>query len=401
MAAGRMVKSQNRSRNQAPEDANHSLEIESLIIELINSIAENDPWISFLEMIKRYTGSSYATILVRPSERERPTLITTGSVPEDGARRYVETYFSQEALVGLREGEVRTLSDIMPQEQLHETGFYKEYLEPLNVGYVLGVDFGTIRGISAKLRVSRSQADTDYGPEDRHLFEQLTPYLRAALNLFVRRIDTEAERAALAATVAGMSVGNLMVDPDGHIIDANGPAMAILDQHDGVRLIGGRLALDDAEKSRYLHELIRKNAEASTTNRGIAFARALLVERPSGREGLSLLVQPAANAGNNLAIRPTALVHIVDPSEPRVTVHDALKQLFGLTPAEARIALSLSNGCTISEIARATSLSRNTIRTQLRSIFVKMGVKRQSALIRAVLISVALLSLQSRDGDQG
>lgn len=383
--------------NQATGDGRRYLAIEPFIVELLDSLAENAPWVSFLELLKRCTGSSYATILVRPHERARPTLITTGEVPAEGARSYVETYFAQEVFVGLREGEVCALSDIMSQEQLYETGYYKEFMAPRDVMYVIGVDIGTIRGISGKLRLSRSSADPDYGPEDRHLIQQLTPYLRSALDLFVRRIDTEAERAALAATVAGMSVGSLTVDPEGHVIEANQPASTILDQQDGIRLIGRAIALDDSEKSRYLHELIRKNAEASISGAEITFAKTLLVERPSGREGLSLLVRPAATAGSGMAIRPTALIHIVDPSGPRTTVNGALRQLFGLTPAEARIALAISNGCTIGEIADATALSRNTIRTQLRSIFAKMGVKRQAALIRTVLISVALLSLQSSE----
>jgi DNA-binding CsgD family transcriptional regulator len=65
-----------------------------------------------------------------------------------------------------------------------------------------------------------------------------------------------------------------------------------------------------------------------------------------------------------------------------------------LTPAEAKVALSLSNGLSIGDMARQNAISRNTVRSQVRSIFSKMGINRQSQLIRTTLISVALFSLK-------
>jgi len=85
---------------------------------------------------------------------------------------------------------------------------------------------------------------------------------------------------------------------------------------------------------------------------------------------------------------------LVDPEQPRVTVINALIELFGLTPAEAKVALSLSNGLSIKETASLSMTSAHTVRSQVRSIFSKMGINRQSQLIRTTLISVALFSLQ-------
>lgn len=121
----------------------------------------------------------------------------------------------------------------------------------------------------------------------------------------------------------------------------------------------------------------------------------MMIDRPSGRESISLVVRPGSREGQ-LAIRQTALVHMVDPAQPRAPVIDALIQLFGLTPAEAKVALSLSNGNSIAETARASATSKNTTRSHIRSIFSKMGINRQSDLIRTVLISVAMLPMEDR-----
>ena len=150
--------------------------------------------------------------------------------------------------------------------------------------------------------------------------------------------------------------------------------------------------------ARQLLDLVRRNAEASLRSADKGDVRALLIDRPSGRESLSLLVRPATTPATTkarelLGIRPMALIHLVDPAQPRVKMIDALVQLFGLTPAEARIAALIANGQSIQDIVSSTGNSSNTVRSQLRAIFSKLGVRRQSQLIRAVLVSVGLLSL--------
>ncbi|TGQ17845.1 hypothetical protein EN809_010430 [Mesorhizobium sp. M2E.F.Ca.ET.166.01.1.1] len=55
-----------------------------------------------------------------------------------------------------------------------------------------------------------------------------------------------------------------------------------------------------------------------------------------------------------------------------------------LTAAEAAIARALVNGKTKNDIADARRVSKDTVRIQLRSIFEKTGVRRQSDLIRVL-----------------
>ena len=57
---------------------------------------------------------------------------------------------------------------------------------------------------------------------------------------------------------------------------------------------------------------------------------------------------------------------------------------FGLTHAEAEIALSLAYGLTPREIASKRSVSIHTIRNQLKSAMSKTGSRRQTELVLAV-----------------
>jgi DNA-binding CsgD family transcriptional regulator len=57
------------------------------------------------------------------------------------------------------------------------------------------------------------------------------------------------------------------------------------------------------------------------------------------------------------------------------------REEYGLTDAEAKLAQFLVEGGTLTSYALTTSLSRNTVRSYLKSIFSKTGANRQAELI--------------------
>ena len=64
----------------------------------------------------------------------------------------------------------------------------------------------------------------------------------------------------------------------------------------------------------------------------------------------------------------------------QATEHTTLTGRFGLSPKEARIAQHLADGGSVADYAAQNGVSEQTVRSQLKSIFGKTGVNRQSAL---------------------
>jgi DNA-binding CsgD family transcriptional regulator len=62
-----------------------------------------------------------------------------------------------------------------------------------------------------------------------------------------------------------------------------------------------------------------------------------------------------------------------------------LRSLFGLTPAECRLVALLADGHSLSEIMELVGVSRNTVKSQLASIYGKTGTSRQAQLVRLLL----------------
>jgi DNA-binding CsgD family transcriptional regulator len=74
---------------------------------------------------------------------------------------------------------------------------------------------------------------------------------------------------------------------------------------------------------------------------------------------------------------------------------DLLRSHFGLTPAEARLALQLVAGETLRVAAGKLSITYETARTQVKSIFNKTGTCRQAELVIVIVTAVPQLRLSN------
>jgi DNA-binding CsgD family transcriptional regulator len=60
---------------------------------------------------------------------------------------------------------------------------------------------------------------------------------------------------------------------------------------------------------------------------------------------------------------------------------ELLARVFGLTPAEARLASIMAEGANLEQAADQLGVSRETARSQLKAVFAKTGTNRQSQLV--------------------
>ena len=79
------------------------------------------------------------------------------------------------------------------------------------------------------------------------------------------------------------------------------------------------------------------------------------------------------------------------PEEPRPpSTRKSWDRRWALTPTESRVAVMMAAGHTVRATAVLTARSENTIRWHVRQIFRKLGISRQSELVRRVLALASL-----------
>jgi DNA-binding CsgD family transcriptional regulator len=189
-----------------------------------------------------------------------------------------------------------------------------------------------------------------------------------------------------------LAAGVIVTDGDAAVIEMNRAGEAIVQLEDGLLIRNDRLCARRAFETTKVAKLI---AGATAEANPDAAARRMLVGRGDALPAYVLTVAPL-RTGFSMDERRLALVVIVDPVRHAPSESD-LAEFFGLSPAEARLAAALITGKHLSDVAADRGVQITTVRTQLASILKKVGVKRQSDLLR-VLSSTGIGSVSFAAG---
>ena len=107
----------------------------------------------------------------------------------------------------------------------------------------------------------------------------------------------------------------------------------------------------------------------------------MLVSRSSSSP-LQVFISPFPSEVTSLTRRVFAVLFISDPNTGPADLSEILRTLYGLTPAESRLAEQIVSGLSLREAADLNEVSHETVRSQAKAIFAKTGVRRQADLIR-------------------
>jgi CRP-like cAMP-binding protein/DNA-binding CsgD family transcriptional regulator len=225
--------------------------------------------------------------------------------------------------------------------------------------------------------------------QDRHEGEQKMETLR---NYYLGRVMMlEGERDTLREILDRLPMGVVLVDNNKKIILINKSAQIVTDQGNALMMKRNEIHAANGSDNRKLQELIEKAASTS-----IESARksggALMVSRDTER-ALPLLISPLRSREYSFENRAAvAAIFISDPDLAIPGPQEVLRKLYGLTPMEARLSSELLQGRNVTQIAGELHIKVNTVRSHLKSIFLKTGVNRQSDLVRILLTSPRIAS---------
>jgi DNA-binding CsgD family transcriptional regulator len=185
---------------------------------------------------------------------------------------------------------------------------------------------------------------------------------------------TQLEEAALS-TLDMLDMGVILLSRKAQVLNANRSARQVLKRGDALWMTPeGRLSArrsGDATALRTALDRVRPEADGAIP---------LTVERSGGGYLPAVLRGLAALHPDSVAA-----LFVRDPEEADTVATDVLSALYGLTPAESRLASLLAGGHSLAEIADQLEVSLHTVRTHLRRIFDKTGVHRQSELVRLLM----------------
>ena len=182
------------------------------------------------------------------------------------------------------------------------------------------------------------------------------------------------------ASLDRLGVTAFIVNANSTVQQQNESARNLLAGDESIRVANSRLRFSDSALNATLETALRNATQPSRRS-------SIFAVRAGKNEVYEVNVSPLkpADKSGPAAALPLALVVIVRPLPAAERIARRVRRLYGLTEAEARVAAALTLGETVEQISVAHGVRLSTVRAQVRSIFEKTGVHRQTDLVRLAL----------------
>lgn len=369
-----------------------------LLAYLYDGHIEEDPYNAFLTEMRRLIDATFGSITMREPQGDDGGLLFVScqnlpkTLVDDRGNPYTDRYYTSNLMTNLPWGQVVSLEECIPYASLEQTELYRFCMAPIDIYHMIGVDLRNANGQRFSVRFCRPKDAPNFGAEERSFLGLIAGHIQRAVANGMQLIQLDKERKLYSSTFTRQSVGIVTLDERGKVVSRNAVADAVIRERDGLSIVNDQIYIDSSSARSKLNSYIeaiavaQRNQEAAPTN-------ALAVDRPSGKPDLELLIKPmmidkSVEPGHT----PHMIVFINEPERSYEIDTRILMSLYSLTKAEVSLSKLLAEGANLDQAAAELGIARNTARAQLRSIFAKTGVSRQSMLVSLILKSVVTYS---------
>jgi DNA-binding CsgD family transcriptional regulator len=339
---------------------------------LLNAAFTADGMATVLQEIAQSVGAEGATL----TYSHRSTQL--GAIFSDSLREHVKPYMRPDRPPDPRAGRVnptlfegfRVDQEDFTPEELARDPYYQEFLRPLGFGWhACALLAGAPSAETLHLTLRRTIRQGAFEDDDLDPLSAQLPLIRATAKI------TQIMGGIVGATAEPVPDSRRSL----YGFDPKGAAFVI---HQGqaatdvMELRGGRLLAWSGEQQERLQ---------ATLERATAQCRQVssILSDADGDWWLFSVSPPTAIVPTWMTpfISWAALVPYGRSDEVNQARGRQMAALFGLSPAEVRVASLIGDAKTISAAARALGASPGTVRNHLKSIFQKVGVNRQAELV--------------------
>lgn len=280
---------------------------------------------------------------------------------------------------GGRRGLISSAEMLTPEEMARDP-FVNEWRKKVGVGPQAGMLLANHPpDFVMPITFEQSPTDEPYDRAELAKMNKLLALLKPAISLAVK-VGFSAARG-LADGISRLGGETVLFGQTGRVLHA--PAALAERFGDAIYLNDGILSSWHRDANERLSSAVKRAVARDSTGERVARSFAL----PRKHDGVPLVGQvvPIASAAHDVFMLARAVLIISDPLAKLDRASTPMRESFGLTSAEARMALRIAAGQQLVDIAIAENITIETARSRLKLIFAKTGTHRQTEL--ALLVS--------------
>lgn len=357
---------------------------ESALIPFIGDIYEAscrpDHWDRVLSRLCQLTEAKSGGLLMEDRSRGFRAIIGSHNIPGIPKVVYRMGLGNRDLVFKAQASQpVGVARQVARHEDIRQSNpwYYRVFMKPNDMGYIAAINFFNDKDWHAGIGLHRSFDADPFDERSLELLTTLTPHFQRALRIQKELHSAQSREKTLSHALSRLMLGIIVLDGADRVVYRNEVTTSLLASHRALRIQGDKLIIHYREESQALQELLDRLRSSSNIHQDTALG----LRHPDRPHPLIVM-------GSALRESPGRVVlHLCDPDSAFCAPVADLVSTFALTHAEAEVAIQLANGLSLKDIANQKRASMETIRSQLKSIFGKLGVHRQQDLVRTLLNS--------------
>jgi DNA-binding CsgD family transcriptional regulator len=363
---------------------------------IYGALEDRQKWRQLYEELRIATGSESVHMLALDETRGTLSYSDGANLPVQGELAYMQRYrFIDPRLPLIMQSAPEAwvhCHEHLDEDFVANDPFHQEFLIPYDRRYMSACKL--VHGQEATIIFStlRTRAQGPLPPHAVALLDRLLPHLRRAARIGLRNFVYSTQALVGQMLVDKLRQPVILMKPGGQVLSTNEAAQQLLASTRLVQVEGGRLLLARGQEQALLRRCDEIEAlyKAGQAPDPAAHAQFQSLQVSDGRPGGERLyaffsVMPPQDVMGAFGLRPVVMLLFYHPDSAPTIDSSLLYAVFGLTPAECRIATLLAEGLSLKQIAQVQGTQHETVRKQLRSIYQKTSTNRQPELVRLLL----------------
>ncbi|MBB3904786.1 helix-turn-helix transcriptional regulator [Methylobacterium brachythecii] len=357
----------------------------AVIAVLYDAAIDSAKWSTALKSVCDYVGGAQATMFWQGAAADNVGVLHLYNDDPVYTRLYLEKLAPLNpafpAVLFQEVGAVHAFSDLVPEQELEETAFHREWIAPQGFTDSLAVLLERDATRMAFLSFPWRGGQIDAAARER--LALLVPHIQRAVTIAQLFGRQNAEASLLTETLDQVGEPVFLLSSDRRIVYANASGREMIDRGVGIRLQDKRLraAADEADHA-LADSLDAITRGAPVGAQGTSFA---LESTPNDRLLATLLpLKREARQRVGTADLATAALFVRRSRFADPTPLELVAKRYGLTASEIRVVEATLRVSGLDALAGTLGVSKATVKTHLNRIYRKCPVKNQSELIKLV-----------------
>ncbi len=344
---------------------------------LYEGILDAQAWQQSLLAMSGIVGSAHASMIMRDTDRDLMTVNETVRPVRELFSAYENEFHELDPgklfAHKLSPGQWYVDARDFGEGSMQRSPFYRDFLHRFDLCSYAACLVERQPHYEVYFSLQRSFSQGVFTETDTRALDWALPHMRSAMAMRERTIGLSTLAQLSGQILERLSFGVIAYSAERRVLLSNGIGERWVRRLDPAGKTG------EWQMSRPLADMV---AAACAPGSAVAAQAALARHADGSCAQVIVLPLPPSHIFASPWQKPTALAVIHEDAQSPAQLPRVLRELYGLTPAEIRLASLLTTGMGLPEASERLGVRHETARSQLKAVFLKTGTGTQARLAR-------------------